>query len=91
MYSSRDFLEEANAVKVIAFMETEPLSDNFQQIALSKEQSRKLRDAIFAIITGKDAEKEDAQDFTVVTNDKFSLTIPNVPGFYEKAFFEEDK
>lgn len=70
-------------------MEIKPLSDKFQQIALTKAQAKKVRDAIYlAIVPGADLNKRNT--FDVTTNDDVEIVLPNIRDYYDDKFFEED-
>lgn len=82
-------MEEANSVKVLAFMEISPLSDKFEQIMLTEVQARKMRDALFLILCPA-ADEKDNQEFVVTTNDEVTITIPNVKDTYTEKDIKAD-
>ena len=87
--SNELFRELSGTVKVVAFMEIKPLSDKFQQIALTQAQAKKVRDAIYqAIVPGADLSK--GGTFDVTTNDDVEIVLPNIRDYYDAKFFEED-
>ncbi len=82
MIKSDDFLEEIGATKVLVMLEVAPLSDKFEQIMLTEEQARKMRDALFFILTPKADESLEYQEFQITTNDEVTATFPNVHDSY---------
>lgn len=91
MTQASNFMEEANAVKVIAFMEVAPLSDKFQQIVFNEEQAKELRDALFKILAPKEVHEQEWAGFTVITNDEVEVTLPDIRDTYGQDFIKEAK
>lgn len=88
MMNSNEFLEQANSIKVIAFMEIFPLTDKFEQIALTEVQAKQLREALFRIVSGVE-EADTLTKFQVITNDKVTVTLPDVHDFYDETYLKE--
>lgn len=82
MFKSDDILAEANSLKVVVFMESKPLTDHFEQIVLTREQAKAMRDAILKSLHPEfDMGKEG--DFDILCNDKVAVTLPDVLDEYE--------
>lgn len=88
MTISDDYMEELNSIKVLAFMEVAPLTDKFQQIVLSEEQVKRLRDSLFKILAPDSDLKDDKVYFDVLTNDKVEVFLPDVTDFYGPTFIK---
>lgn len=84
-------MEEANSVKVLAFVEISPLSDKFEQIMLTEGQARKMRDALFLILCPEAKDEKNNQEFVVTTNDEVTITIPNVKDTYTEKDIKDDE
>lgn len=91
MFSSDQILEEANSVKVLAFMEIAPLTDKFQQIVLTEKQAQQMRDSLFRILSGVEDEKQEFNQFDVTTNDDIEIILPNVRDAYGQEFINKAK
>lgn len=90
MLNSDDLLDAMDTVKVIAFMEVEPLTDKFEQIALTKPQAKAMRDALYEILTGFKPGTKDDEGFSVDLNDEVQVQLPNVRDYYEQNFFDQN-
>lgn len=84
MLNGEDILESLSSLKVIVFMEVEPLTDRFQQICLTSAQARTVRDSIFLALNPT-SNLEERSDFVVLTNDQVEVLIPNVQDTYDEA------
>lgn len=84
-----DLLEELSAIKVLAFMEIGPLTDTFQQIALTESQAFEIRKALFHIIAGRNNSQDDINGVDIITNDEVEVVLPEVREFYGDTFFKD--
>lgn len=74
-----DYLDQTSTVKIIAMMETEPLTDTFEPIILSYEQHKVLRrllESFMIHINGS---------FQVFTNHAHRVKLSNVRDDYTTA------
>jgi hypothetical protein len=72
------FLHEFTTVKMLIFMETTPLSDKFEQVALTREVLHKTLDTIRLNLP------HNRGAFIVTTNHDVKVSVPNARDFYSK-------
>ncbi len=90
MNNAEDYLSELSTLKVVAFMEIEPLTDKFEQIALTEAQAKELRMKLFDIIAGV-PDSPDTAIIDVITDNEVKVTLPDVRESYGEDFFKEDE
>ncbi len=84
------FLEELHSLKVLFFMEAEPLSDKFFQIVLNQEDFKKATKALQELMPkhkpGEPCPNCSSPNgcFTVMANDEVMVTLPNVKDSYSE-------
>ncbi len=81
-----DLTEMLYSVKVVAMMEVAPITDDFVQIVLSKEQTKKLLELLESFMP-----RSSLSSFVVVNNDRFRVKIPNIPEYYTPEQIEKYK
>lgn len=74
---------EFNKLKVVVFVETKPLTDNFEQIALREDQARTVRNSLWDSLGGIAKEHID-----ISTNPDHTYKFPNIPEIYTDKFFK---
>lgn len=87
MLDAEKVLDELSTLKVLVFMEAEPLTDKFEQVMFTKEQAKKMRDGITKALVPAAKLNADVS-FEIITNDKLSITLPNVKDCYSEKELE---
>jgi hypothetical protein len=64
-----------NTVKVVVFVELEPLSDKYQQICLTEEQIKEVMNTIHD-------QHSNSEEFELTLNDKHQYTFANIKDAY---------
>lgn len=72
-------------------METESLTDRFEQIMLTEDQAKQVRDTIFKCLMPDANPEQDLQTFEVITNDEVAAYLPNVQDAYAPEKIQASK
>jgi hypothetical protein len=84
MIKYEDIESEFCVVKVIVLMETEPLTDNFEQILMTQEQMKKVLDLIEGFMPHK------GSSFQILTNGN-PIKIPDIMYAYRPEYIEKKR
>lgn len=76
--------EEMNTIKVVLFMETKPMTDNFMQMMFTVDQMKKILDFISGEVLGRTN-----NDFVVTCNDDHEYTFNNIKTHYTQEELDD--
>lgn len=88
MNNESPFLNEFNKTKWLMFYEIEPLSDKFQQMAFTEEQTKKIGNFVSELL-GFDPNNPE-KGFEITTDDEVEINVPNARFFYPAEFIKKD-